>query len=87
VDSKTYYANPKVFESKLLSKKAKLQLYRTIIRPVISCASKTWVLKESVKQKLVITERKILKSILRRTEDRDGTWCIKTTNELNNLIT
>jgi hypothetical protein len=71
--SKAYYANPKIFESKLLSKKAKVKLYWTIIRPLITCASKTWVLKESVKQKLIITERKF-RSIVRHTEDRGGTW-------------
>jgi hypothetical protein len=42
---KAFYANQKVFKSKLVSKKAKLQLKLK----VITFASKTWVLKESVR--------------------------------------
>jgi hypothetical protein len=53
--NKAYYANQKkVPKSKLVSNKAKLKLYWTIIRPVITYASKTLVLKESTKQKLLI---------------------------------
>jgi len=54
---------------------------------VITYASKTWVLKESMKCKLLITERKILRRIFRHIKDRDGTWIIKTNDEFNNLIT
>ena len=39
--NKAYYANQKIFKSKLVSKKAKLKLYRTIMRPVITNASET----------------------------------------------
>jgi hypothetical protein len=39
--NKTYYANLKIFKRKLVSKKAKSKLYRTIIRPVITNASET----------------------------------------------
>jgi len=49
VGNKAYYAYQKKLTSKLLSKKAKLKLCWTIIRPVITYASETWVLKESVK--------------------------------------
>jgi len=44
-----HYANQKIFKSKLLSKKDKLKQYWTI-SPVMKYASKTWVLKESIKQ-------------------------------------
>jgi len=37
--SKVYYANQKIFKSKLLLKKAKLKLYWSIIRSVITHAS------------------------------------------------
>jgi hypothetical protein len=35
-------------------------------------AAKTWILQESVKQKLLITERKILRRIFGPAKDRDG---------------
>jgi hypothetical protein len=45
----------------------------------------TWVLKEAIKQKLLVFERKILRKIFGPAKERDGTWRIKT-NELNKLI-
>jgi len=45
--TKAYYANLKFFKSKLVTKYSKLKLYRSLIRPVVTNASETWVLKES----------------------------------------
>jgi hypothetical protein len=53
-------------------------------KPVITCDSETWVLKESVKRKLLVTERKILRRIFGPTKHRDGTWKIEISDELNN---
>ena len=55
-------------------------------KPVITRGSETWVLKETVERKLLIIERKILRRIFGPTKDRDGTWKIETSDELNNLI-
>jgi hypothetical protein len=74
-----------MFKSKLVSKKAKLKLCWTVIRPVITDTSKTWVLKECMKQNLLIIERKILR-IFGPIKKRDGTQRIKTNDKLNNLI-
>jgi hypothetical protein len=38
-----------------------IKLYRTVMRPIVTYASETWVLKETVNQKLVVFERKILR--------------------------
>jgi hypothetical protein len=43
----------------------------------------TWVLKEAVKQKLLVFERKILRRIFGPTKERDGALRIKTNDELN----
>jgi hypothetical protein len=43
-------------------------------------ASETWVLKESMKQELII-ERKILRRTFGPTKKRDGTWRIETNDE------
>ena len=84
--NKAFYANRKMFQSKLLSKKTKLKLYRTIIRPILTYASETWVLKEKSRQKLMLFERKILRKIYGTTKESNGIWRIKTNEELDKLI-
>jgi hypothetical protein len=44
---KAYYANQKFFKSRLVTKYSKLKLYRTVIRPIVTYASETWLLKEA----------------------------------------
>jgi len=44
-------------KGKYVSKKAKLKLYWTIIRPVMTYGSETWALKQSMERKLLITEK------------------------------
>jgi hypothetical protein len=56
------------------------------LRLVITYASDTRVLKESMKRKLLITERHILRRIFRPTKDTADICRIKTNGELNNLI-
>jgi hypothetical protein len=45
-----------------------------------------WVLKENIKSKLRVFERKVLRRIYGPTKESDGTWQIKSNNELNRLI-
>ena len=42
---KAYHANLKFFKSRLVTKSSKLKLYTTVIRPIVTYASETWVLK------------------------------------------
>ena len=44
---------------RLVTKGLKLQLYRTVIRPIVTYASETRVLKENIIQKLLVFEKKI----------------------------
>jgi hypothetical protein len=62
-----------------------LKLYRTAIRPIVTSASETWVLKETIIQKILVFERKILRRIFGPTK---GTqiWRVKTNEELDKLI-
>jgi len=59
--NKAFYANQHLFKSKLLTKNSKLQMYKTLVRPVVTYACETWILKENIKTKLSVFERKVLK--------------------------
>jgi hypothetical protein len=76
----------KLFTSKLISRNVQLQLYNRLIRPTVTYASETWVLKENVINKLMIFERKITKKIFGPTRTDDGYWRIKTNQEINDLL-
>jgi hypothetical protein len=51
----------------------------------VSYASETWVLKETIIQKLLVFEREILRKIFGPKKE-DQIWRIKTNEELNKLI-
>ena len=42
--NKAYYANKKMFQSKIITKRAKLKLYHSIIRPIVTYTCETWML-------------------------------------------
>ena len=66
----TCYANQKFFKSRLVTKYSKLKLYRTVIRPIVTYALETWVLKETTIRKLLVFERKILRRIFGPTKEK-----------------
>ena len=66
-----------------------MKLYWNIVRPRVKYACKPWVLKETLKNKLMAFERKVLRRSFGTTKERDGTRRIKTNDELirhNNII-
>ena len=62
-----------------------MQLYWSVIRPVVVYGCETWVLKESIIQKLSVFEMKILRKIFGPTKEANGIWRIKTNKELDEL--
>jgi len=53
----------------------------TVISPIVTCASGTWVLKETIIQKLLAFERRILRIV-----NVNQIWRVKTNEELDKLI-
>jgi hypothetical protein len=84
--NRAFYVHKKLFTSKLISRNVKLQLYKTLIRPAVTCTCETWVLKENLKNKLMIFERKIMRKIFGPARSDDGNWRIKTNQEINEVI-
>jgi hypothetical protein len=61
--NKYYYAPGSIIRSKSISQKSKLKIYRTVIKPIVICASDTWVPKEKEIRMLNVWERKTLRKI------------------------
>jgi len=69
-----------------VSRKSKLKLYWSLIRTTVVYGCETWVLKESIIQRLSVFERKILRKIYGPTKEDNGNWRSKTNIELDELI-
>jgi hypothetical protein len=65
-----------IFVCVTLSRKAKLNVYETIIRPVVTYARGTWTLTQKDESPINICERKVLRGIFGQVNDR-GMWRIR----------
>jgi hypothetical protein len=83
--NKAYAANYHMLKSKIIKRSAKMQIYKTVIRPVTTYGSETWTLTKLDENSLRIFERKILRKIHRPVQEGD-TWRIKYNEELNRLL-
>jgi len=54
--------------------------------PIVAYGCEAWVLKESIMQRLLVYERKILRKIFASTKEDNGIWRIKTNKEVDELI-
>ena len=82
----TCCTNKKLLSNKLLNYNSKIQIYKTITRPTVTYGCETWVLTASDENQLYIFERKILRKIYGPTQNPDGTWRIKTNDELRHRM-
>ena len=88
----TFYIH-KLYDSILVARlcvshasQSKIQIYKTIIRPTVTYGFETWVLTASDENQLYIFERKILRKIYGPTKNPEGTWRIKTNDELRHRM-
>jgi hypothetical protein len=79
-------ANNTLFKSNLVSRKSKLKLYWAVIRPVVVYGCTTWVLTESVIQRLSVLERRISRKIFGPTTEDNGNWRTKTNKQIAGRI-
>ena len=61
--NKAYYANRQMVNSSLISGSRKQQIYRTLVRPVVTYGSESWTLTMEEERALAVFERKILRKI------------------------
>ena len=80
------YALKQVITSKNLSRRSKIKVYKTVIRPVVMYGSETWTLTKENERKLKCFERKVLRKIFGPYKDpRTEQFRPRTNNELTDL--
>jgi len=84
-DNKTYYANAKLIKSKFLKKNIKMEIYKMMIRPVVTYSSETWTLTATDENNLHIFERQILRKTFGPV-NTDSIWRIRNNMEFDKLI-
>jgi len=62
-ENKFLYGLTKILGSRSLSRDIKLQLYMTLLRPIITYGAETRTLRKTEEKKLIVLERKTLKKI------------------------
>lgn len=84
--NRCFWSLSKVLRLNAIPRKAKLRLYKTMIRPVVTYGSESWVLTQEWEQRLRIWERKVLRRIFGPIFDpNDMRWRIRTNEELREL--
>jgi hypothetical protein len=61
--NKAYYANLQMLKSKSISRRSKLQIYKTLIRPTVTYGAETWTLTLTEENVLRRFETKVLRKI------------------------
>lgn len=84
--NRTYYMNKEHFTRKLFSRNTKIRLHATVIKPTVTCANKTWIIKKKIEQELLIFERKILQKIFGLNKLTDISQRIKNNDKPQILI-
>lgn len=82
--SRCFYSLARQFRSKFLSKRTKLIIYKTIVRPVLTYAAETWATTLADENKLLVFERNILRRIFGPVQEGNA-WRRRKNRELYQL--
>jgi hypothetical protein len=83
--NKAYYANRQLVNGSLISRSSKLQIYCTLVRPVVTYGSESWTLTMEDERALAVFERKILLKIYGPVKEHE-LWRIRRNDELEDII-
>lgn len=76
----------KILVSRLLSRRTKIRIYKTVIRPILLYGCEAWTLTLKEENKLLVAERNLLRKILGPTHRPDGSWRIWKNVEIDDLV-
>ncbi|KAJ8950564.1 hypothetical protein NQ318_015697 [Aromia moschata] len=74
-----------VLKNKGISRKLKMRIYKTVIRPIVIFGSEVWTLRKEEVQRIEIWERKVLRKIFGG-NIQDGRWERRTNREIYDLF-
>lgn len=74
-----------ILRARGISRKVKMRLYRTVIRPTALYGCESWILTQNNERKIEIWERKVLRKILGGKKMEDGTWRRQTNREIREM--
>ena len=74
-----------IMQEKNISRKSKIRMYETIIRPVVTYATETWTLNKQDEMKLETWERKMLGKFFGEVKSTEQEWRRRTNQEVMNL--
>jgi hypothetical protein len=83
--NKAYYVNQMMPKNRYINRGAKMQLYKTLIRPVVTRGCECWTMRKEGENILRRFERKIIRRIYGPV--RQGMeWRIRNNEEIDNII-
>lgn len=83
--NKAVFANNRLLKSKLISRNCKMQIYKTLIRPIITYGSETWVLSNIDENILKSFEYRVLRRIFGAIYENNA-WRKRYNHEIERLI-
>jgi hypothetical protein len=83
--NRAYFANIKLLKSTELSRYSKVQLYKTVIRPVVTYGAETWTMSAADENDLRVFERKAVRRIYGPVREGEW-WRIRSNRELEEIL-
>ena len=82
--NRSFRALHRIFNTRTISRKLKINIYRAVVRPVVVFGSEVWTMTRADEMLLEVWERKVLRSIYRG-KIVDGQWQRRSNIELRQL--
>ncbi|KAM3957800.1 putative transposon-derived protein F52C9.6 [Aphomia sociella] len=76
----------KILVSKTIARKTKINVNKTIIRPILMYGCESWTLSLKEENKLLVAERKVLRKILGPKRQIDESWRVRKNREMEELV-
>jgi len=84
--NRAFYSIRRLMQSSNISRKSKLKMYKTLIRPVVTYGCEVNQMTEADQNKIATFERKILRKIFGPVMEADGSYRIRYNHELNEIM-